>query len=143
MVEGLPRCDRLPHINSVAAPRGCAYVLEGATLGGRFLYARFHTLSGLTEDSGARFLHAYGKPTAPMWHEFTTAPNAMQLDRYDEAECVAAARSTFATLTQCLLARPDTTPHAEHTGAAHTALAPTCSETVGSSDAFNKTRDHG
>ena len=94
-VDCLPRCERVPRLASPAAALGCAYVLEGATLGGWFLYGRFKALWGLTEHSGGRFLHGYGTNTGPMWREFTTALNAVRLDGESQADCIAAARSTF------------------------------------------------
>ncbi len=100
--SSLPRCQSVPLVDSAPAAIGCAYVLEGATLGGQFLYKRFNARWGLTGRSGGRFFSGYGTRTARMWREFTGALNAVQLDRAGEAACVAAACSTFDTLTQWL-----------------------------------------
>jgi heme oxygenase len=53
-----------------AARFGSAYVLEGATLGGRILVARVRERLGLSTESGARFLAGYGDRTGAMWTTF-------------------------------------------------------------------------
>jgi heme oxygenase (biliverdin-IX-beta and delta-forming) len=52
---------------------GCAYVLEGATLGGRILLARVNESLGLSSEAGARFLAGYGSETGAMWTSFRAA----------------------------------------------------------------------
>jgi len=103
----LPRCDRLPRLDSVARGAGYLYVFEGATLGGALIARHLDRTLGYTRTGGAAFFGSYGDEVGPMWKQFTGA-----LDRYAEqaaaeAEIVDAACETFSLLEQWLL-----TPHA-------------------------------
>jgi heme oxygenase len=71
--EVLPRCAFLPACNDPQAAFGCAYVLEGATLGGRILLPLVETRLGLTASHGATFLDSYGSAVGDMWHRFEHA----------------------------------------------------------------------
>ena len=97
-LDRLPRCNFVPPVHSLASAIGCAYVLEGATLGGQILYRRFARRWGLSEAGGARYVYGYGERTARMWQQFTGAINAIRLDSRGEAECISAASSTFSTI---------------------------------------------
>lgn len=77
---------------------GCAYVLEGATLGGRVISPRLLTRWGLEPGRGATFVNGYGARTGPMWKAFVEALDAAPLDEEGAAECVEGAQLTFARL---------------------------------------------
>lgn len=49
---------------------GALYVLEGSTLGGRFLYNNAHKVLQLTEQNGAAYFAGYGSETGAMWKNF-------------------------------------------------------------------------
>jgi heme oxygenase len=72
-VLSLPRCQGLPHCPDPATAFGCAYVLEGATLGGRTLLPLVQDQLGFTSDRGAAFLASYGEKVTPMWQSFGMA----------------------------------------------------------------------
>jgi heme oxygenase (biliverdin-IX-beta and delta-forming) len=72
-VLSLPRCQGVPLCPDPAAAFGCAYVLEGATLGGRTLLPLVEKQLGFTSARGATFLASYGERVAPMWQAFGTA----------------------------------------------------------------------
>jgi heme oxygenase len=92
----LPRCLAVPACEDTAAAFGCAYVLEGATLGGQTLMPLVHTRLGLTPEHGAAFLASYGAAVAAMWRRFGDA-----LERHCPAgpERLRAASAATATFT--------------------------------------------
>ena len=69
----LPRCPFTPACNDPQAAFGCAYVLEGATLGGRTLMPMVETRLGLNATHGAAFLGSYGNAVDDMWRSFGRA----------------------------------------------------------------------
>jgi len=77
---------------------GWAYVLEGATLGGRTLYPAAAARWRLGPDTGARYLHGYGDATGRMWNAFTRALQAAPLQGARADAVVAAANAAFGSL---------------------------------------------
>ena len=102
-----PRPDAVPEIPDAAAAMGCAYVMEGSTLGGRHI-------SGLLEKSGAipvearRFFQSYGEATREKWAEFLHALAVFEAsaDVVNQDRAVHAARETFRLLGVWLKAPP-------------------------------------
>ena len=98
---GLPPLAQAPAVPDLAdgsRALGCAYVLEGATLGGHVLQARLAPRFGLGPGRGATFLAGYGERTGEMWRSFLAALEQAPGRGVDEAACVEAARATFASL---------------------------------------------
>lgn len=92
----------VPRLVSTAAALGVAYVLEGKTLGARFLLADARETLGLDVDRGATFFSGYGARTGPMWNGYRNA-----LERWVEANgrrsaVLAGARATFAGFIACV-----------------------------------------
>ncbi|HLP21017.1 MAG TPA: biliverdin-producing heme oxygenase [Chitinophagales bacterium] len=54
---------------------GAMYVIEGSTLGGRFLYGNANKVLGLNEINGASYFAAYGSETGTKWKTFLAALN--------------------------------------------------------------------
>lgn len=80
---------------------GCAYVLEGSTLGGRVLLRLATQKLGVTPDAGAAFLAGYAQRTAAMWSLFRQSlTEALREDQLEEL--VAGAAATFDTFTAWL-----------------------------------------
>ena len=77
---------------------GWSYVLEGATLGGRVLYKAVATRWSLGAESGAAYLHGYGRETSQRWTRFTQAIDAIVLDEAGANEAVAGANEAFAAM---------------------------------------------
>lgn len=92
-IDALPLCPDLPPIDDTPALLGCAYVVEGSTLGGRMLAAAVAPLLGGT-DAGRRFLLGYGDRHGAMWRAFVAAIEDVPPSRHDGM--VAAAVATFA-----------------------------------------------
>ena len=102
-VGGLPCCESLPVCEDTASAFGCAYVLEGATLGGRTLLPLVETRLGLTAQSGAAFLASYGEDVLAKWRTFGAALDAWCEGPERHARAAAAAVATFDALETWLL----------------------------------------
>jgi heme oxygenase len=94
----LPRCDKLPPLPALPEALGCAYVLEGATLGGRVLARLVSAALGLGRARGCAFLLAYGDETDAMWEAFGARLEAALADDAAERRALSAARETFTRL---------------------------------------------
>jgi heme oxygenase len=96
-IAALPRCESLPEAGEFDAAVGAAYVLEGATLGGRQIT---QWLEKTDIPTGARtFFASYGPKTGEKWKEFCAA-----LERHEGNgdEVVRGANETFSTLAAWL-----------------------------------------
>lgn len=99
-IAALPRCATLPRLDSLASGFGCAYVLEGATLGGR-------QISGLLRETripenARHFFGSYGPDVGSRWREFTASLEAFG-EEGPQHEIIEAARGTFTTLQNWLI----------------------------------------
>ena len=97
-IRALPRCKYLQRPASFAGALGCAYVLEGSTLGGQIISRHLKTQLNLPPQ-GCRFFTAYGAQTGAKWREFVAVLEAYQ---GDENEVLAGAGATFRAL-ECWL----------------------------------------
>ncbi|MES2894143.1 MAG: biliverdin-producing heme oxygenase [Bacteroidota bacterium] len=66
---------------STAFAMGIMYVLEGSTLGGRFIGNNVQKALGYTPETGARYFGGYGGATGSMWKNFL-----QQLGKAEAAE---------------------------------------------------------
>jgi heme oxygenase len=97
-VRTLPRCDALPRVSSLSRGFGCAYVIEGSTLGGRHIAAM---LQGSAIPEGARtFFRSYGPAVGEKWKEFITSLDAFAAADGDRAEILKGANSAFASMDE-------------------------------------------
>jgi heme oxygenase (biliverdin-IX-beta and delta-forming) len=102
----LPRCRAAPECADPAAAFGCAYVLEGATLGGRTLLPLVENRLGLTAAHGAMFLASYGETITFMWQNFAAALDRWCVNPQRLARAKDAAVATFDALSDWLCERP-------------------------------------
>jgi heme oxygenase len=98
----LPRCPFVPPCEDPPAAFGCAYVLEGATLGGRTLMPLVEARLGLTADHGAAFLASYGHAVGEMWRSFGHALDQCCTTAQHRGRAAAAAAATFVALERWL-----------------------------------------
>lgn len=100
-IAGLPRCADLPRPVTLAEAFGCAYVLEGSTLGGRHIVG---VLAQSNIPPGARhYFSSYGEKVGVRWRDFCA-----MLDDFPEQEADAMiphAEQTFDKLS-AWLSRP-------------------------------------
>jgi heme oxygenase len=86
-----------PALDSDAAVFGAMYVMEGSTLGGRFIAPCMAERFGLADGRGCRYFDPYGAHTGSMWNAFRQAAvAAVPPHQHDEA--ARAAVATFTTL---------------------------------------------
>lgn len=95
---------RVPEVRSRASAFGVAYVLEGKTLGSRFLLAEIEErLHGIEATS---FLSGYGAQTGAMWNQFRAELEDYVSTEGRRAAVLRAASETFACFTACIAASP-------------------------------------
>lgn len=88
----LPICPYAPVPLTLPAAFGVAYVSEGATLGGAFLFdALAKRLSGVQ----LHWLQGYGKQTGPLWRSFQRLLAQQVVSPRDILEAQNAARAAF------------------------------------------------
>ncbi|MGX7003481.1 biliverdin-producing heme oxygenase [Caballeronia sp. KNU42] len=88
------KIEWLPSMESIGRVFGSMYVMEGSTLGGRFIAPHVATLFGLQSGFGNAYFEGYGLRTGSMWNAFReTASANVPPEQYDEA--VNAAIATF------------------------------------------------
>ena len=100
-IEALPRCKYLQRPDSFARALGCAYVLEGSTLGGQIIARHLKTQLNLPPE-GCRFFTAYGAQTGARWREFVALLNDYQGSAHEQNELLLSACATFGAL-ECWL----------------------------------------
>ncbi|RKG60691.1 heme oxygenase [Corallococcus sp. AB011P] len=107
----LPRASSLPALPGLAEALGCAYVLEGSTLGGQLILRHLTRHFGPDARVGNfAFFRAYGDQVGPMWRAFgealTRASERAASDTFDAA-VVQGARDTFDTFAAWLMREHD------------------------------------
>jgi heme oxygenase (biliverdin-IX-beta and delta-forming) len=105
-IARLPKAVLVPTADDTAAAFGCAYVLEGATLGGRTLLPMIQTRLGFSALNGAKFMASYGEEVATKWHSFGNALNAWCGNPERRASASRAAVATFDSLDRWLCEVP-------------------------------------
>lgn len=92
----LVRCTALPAQGSVAQALGALYVLEGSTLGARWIVRH---LAPLEIDGASAYLRSYGDDLGSMWQKMRAALMAHSAQSPEQdAQVVAAALETFERL---------------------------------------------
>ncbi len=87
----------LPRLPSIGAVFGSMYVMEGSTLGGRYIAPHVAQLLDLEPSKGNAYFEAYGPRTGSMWNAFREiAARVVPASQYDAA--VSAAIATFDSL---------------------------------------------
>jgi heme oxygenase len=92
------RCAALPDGSSLPRLLGIAYVLEGSTLGGRFILSKLPPGIAGCRATAATFLAGYGPETGARWREFGAIVERVLTEPSDVADAIEAARETFARL---------------------------------------------
>jgi heme oxygenase len=97
MPEAVPWSPWLPTPVGVGGLLGCAYVLEGATLGGKILLRRLSPR--LPEVVGAsRYLNCYGDAVGEIWLSFLALFDRYVITPAEQESAVTAAYESFRTL---------------------------------------------
>lgn len=93
-------CKEPPRLDSVAHAVGCAYVLEGSTLGGRIIAKHIQERFG--DAAPKNFLDCYGAETSERWQAFRRAVSRFARTRELEDQVIAGAKETFRSFTAWL-----------------------------------------
>ena len=95
-IDALPVCTELPEVDTIAAGFGCAYVLEGSTLGGRHISAMLDR-SEIPQNARS-FFKSYGSDVGLKWKEFLAALENFSETNLSPELTVNAAENTFTYL---------------------------------------------
>jgi heme oxygenase len=99
--DGVAWSPWLPRPAGLGGLLGCAYVLEGATLGGKVLLRRWD--ARLPEMATARaYLDCYGDEVGPRWRALLRLLDQRLADAAEQDAAVGAARDCFQTLSRWL-----------------------------------------
>ncbi len=108
-IESLPLCPRdlLPQPEDTAGVLGCAYVIEGSTLGGRHI-SRLLESSPAIPFTARRFFQGYGPQTGERWKSFEMILESFSrgADEAGRARAAEAARQTFEGIGRWLVENP-------------------------------------
>jgi len=74
--SAVTKVERLPAMDRIGRVFGCMYVMEGSTLGGRFIAPHVATLFGLQSGRGNAYFEGYGLRTGSMWNAFRETARA-------------------------------------------------------------------
>jgi len=95
----LYECEDLPQVSNTAEAFGSLYVMEGSTLGGRFIYKNLEKNLRLDKQDGALFFYGYGDETGSKWKEFQAGLSRFSEENPEEnASTIMAAEETFEKL---------------------------------------------
>ncbi|MGE0400184.1 MAG: biliverdin-producing heme oxygenase [Kofleriaceae bacterium] len=94
-----PLCADVPLLGNVRRAIGVAYVIEGSTLGGRFVLTKMKPRFAHLMGRATRFLEGYRDDTGLRWKQFAAIAEHVLYDDIAVAAAIAGARETFERLT--------------------------------------------
>jgi len=81
---------------------GMLYVLEGSTLGGRFILKNIQESLGLSEEKGISYFSGYGNKTGSYWKKFLNNLTDFEASNDTEKEIIAGADYAFRMISNHL-----------------------------------------
>lgn len=93
--NGLSTSTKLPAIDDIPTAFGALYVLEGSTIGGRYILDLLKQQVVLPEPDGIAFFFGYGHETMTYWEAFKSALNHHVKTRDAIFAATASAKQTF------------------------------------------------
>ncbi|WP_165251918.1 biliverdin-producing heme oxygenase [Paludisphaera soli] len=85
----------LPPLTDLPRALGAMYVLEGSTLGGRYITKSVGASLGLTPGRGCSYFASYGDRVGPMWRSFGAAVDAFATTEEVRGAIADSADATF------------------------------------------------
>lgn len=79
-IAGLPSLAPRPVLADVAEGLGVLYVLEGSTLGGKYILRDISARLGVRASHGGRFFASYGRRVGAMWRDCLAAIDTIRAD---------------------------------------------------------------
>lgn len=95
-------CTALPSMVGQLRAIGVAYVLEGSTLGGRFILSRLPPAIAAVRGHATSFLEGYGDATGQHWRAFGAVVQRGVRTESDEREAIEGARDAFRCMIEWL-----------------------------------------
>lgn len=86
---------------------GIAYVVEGSTLGGRFILKNIESVLGFNEHGGATYFYGYGNKTGSSWKNFLDGLTTYALYNSNTDEIIEGAIFGFEKIYQHLNCLPE------------------------------------
>lgn len=83
---------------SIPFAMGIMYVVEGSTLGGRFIIKNIQESFGFDEENGASYFGGYGNKTGSYWKKFLNTLTDFETKNNAEEEIIAGADYAFRTI---------------------------------------------
>jgi len=81
---------------------GMMYVVEGSTLGGRFILKNIQENLGFTEENGASYFSGYGNKTGSFWKNYLNSLTDFESQNNAEADIIAGADYAFQVIAKHL-----------------------------------------
>jgi heme oxygenase (biliverdin-IX-beta and delta-forming) len=100
LAHSLPLCQDLPEVSTPSQAMGCLYVMEGSTLGGKFISKQVQEALGLRPEGGTAFFSGYGKDTGSRWKDFRESLVRHSEETAMDETIIGAAEDTFLKLEQ-------------------------------------------
>ncbi|MGV3696464.1 biliverdin-producing heme oxygenase [Flavobacterium sp.] len=94
----VPRLTAFNDEFSVAFALGILYVVEGSTLGGRYILKNIQPILGYTNEMGARYFAGYGDKTGSHWKSFLLALTQYEKENQCSDEIISGANFAFKTI---------------------------------------------
>ncbi len=93
----LPICQTLPPLTNLSQAFGCLYVMEGSTLGGKFIYKVVKDTLHFEHTTGASFFYGYGADTGAKWKAFgqSLTEISSQYNNNTDTDIIQSANNTF------------------------------------------------
>lgn len=95
-IDKITLCNDLPELSCLPKAVGCCYVLEGASLGGQFIFRHLKHVLSIKSDKGYSYLIGWGDDTVSIWNFFKEALiNYVLENAATEEVIIAGAAETF------------------------------------------------
>lgn len=91
--------------NSIPFNLGIMYVIEGSSLGGRFILKNIQKALGYNENGGATYFEGYGNRTGSTWKTFLNTMIAFENENNCEAEIIAGADYAYDTIAEYFISK--------------------------------------
>ena len=95
-IAALPRCQSIPALTTLGCGFGCAYVVEGSTLGGRHIAAMMR--DSLIPLEARRFFTSYGTEVGTRWKEFLSSLDAFAETTSARQDIITGACDAFSSM---------------------------------------------
>ncbi|PZX61290.1 heme oxygenase [Algoriphagus ratkowskyi] len=83
---------------SIGFAMGMMYVIEGSSLGGRYIYKHIHKTLGYDLQTGASYFAGYSDQTGILWKQFMTAITNFEVQSQSGKDIIAGANYTFTAI---------------------------------------------